>query len=134
MKLLLFTVGALFLVVGYLSLPTTISEPERTEVDENRALLKAYSKAIELLKKDLGVYPNSSSGLQLIYENTSNEPGWNGPYLKKVRNPVDTWGNKFVYRFPSECQESSLPYDFYSVGENGIDECGEGKDIFIERQ
>ena len=44
---------------------------------------------------------------------------------------VDEWGRPLVYRFPSKRTEGI--FDLYSVGPNGVDEMGQGDDIFPSR-
>jgi len=52
--------------------------------------------------------------------------GWNGPYLRKKKLPLDPWNNDYVYKSPG------LEYDFdlFSYGADGEPEgSGDNSDI-----
>lgn len=96
----------------------------KTEV--TRAQLGDLSAGLDLFKLDVGRYPNNDEGLLALVENSENIPGWNGPYLRKKRIPLDPWNNDYVYKFPGQ----GNAYDLYSLGaDRKIDGTGENADI-----
>jgi general secretion pathway protein G len=53
-------------------------------------------------------------GLGALISRPTNEPKWDGPYLRKAV-PQDPWGNSYVYRVPGQHSE----YDLVSYGKDG---------------
>ena len=53
-------------------------------------------------------------GLAALNTRPSDEPKWDGPYLRKAV-PLDPWDNPYQYRQPGERGE----YDLFSVGKDG---------------
>ena len=68
--------------------------------------------ALDSYRLDMFKYPTS---LDELAKNTSNNPKWQGPYLKKGL-PKDPWGNAYQYRKPGQ---EARPYDLYSVAADG---------------
>ncbi|MDE2018196.1 MAG: type II secretion system protein GspG, partial [Hyphomicrobiales bacterium] len=60
----------------------------------------SLKSAVELFYLDTGKYPSSSQGLSALVARPSDGTGWNGPYLKGDRVPLDPWGHSFVYTLP----------------------------------
>jgi len=61
---------------------------------------------------DMFKYPSS---LEELVKIGSNDPKWQGPYLKKGL-PKDPWGNEYQYRKPGR---EGRDYDLYSFGADG---------------
>lgn len=79
--------------------------------------------ALDTYKLDLSKYPDN---LEDLAKNSSSNPRWQGPYLKKGL-PKDPWGYDYQYRKPGN--EGRL-YDLYSFGPDG-QEGGEGDNADI---
>ena len=98
-----------------------------------QAKQKAASAQIEMLgtaldsyRLDVGIYPETSEGLQALLKSPSGIETWNGPYLKKEEIPLDPWGNPYHYESPG----SHGDYDLYSYGrDNAAGGDGEDADI-----
>jgi general secretion pathway protein G len=58
-------------------------------------------------------------------ERPTNEPKWNGPYLKKDV-PLDPWGKPYLYTFPGKKGD----FDLVSLGRDG-QPGGSGEDADI---
>ena len=96
----------------------------KTEVA--RTQLNDLSAGLDLFKLDVGRYPNSEEGLLALIENNRNIAGWNGPYLRKKRVPLDPWNKDYVYQFPGVDND----YELYTLGADGKqDGSGEDSDI-----
>ncbi len=78
--------------------------------------------ALDLYRLEVGLYPNSSEGLEALVVQPADATGWNGPYLKKKQIPADPWGNAYQYRSPGE----HGGYDLWSLGADNA-EGGEGE-------
>lgn len=97
-----------------------------SKVEVARAQLQDLSAGLDLFKLDVGRYPNSAEGLQVLVGGGDGIMGWNGPYLRKKRVPLDPWNNAYVYAIPGQNEE----YDLYSFGADGQAEgIGEDSDL-----
>jgi len=70
--------------------------------------------ALDAFRLDVGRYPTTEEGLKALIENPGIE-GWDGPYLRKRKVPLDPWKRAYIYRCPGEHGE----YDLYSLGSDG---------------
>ena len=68
--------------------------------------------ALDSYRLDMLEYPNT---LERLVKNTSNNPKWKGPYLKKGL-PKDLWGNEYQYRNPGQ---QGRDFDLFSFGADG---------------
>ena len=117
-----FTLIELMIVIVILGLLTTIIMPRILSRPEQARRLKAkvdirnIESALALFKTDTGSFPNTSQGLQALVSN----PGVKGynpdAYLDK--NPIDPWGNKYIFICPGI---NSKDYDLESYGKDGED-------------
>jgi general secretion pathway protein G len=85
-----------------------------------KAQIAMIGVALDAYRLDIGAYPNTEEGLDVLRKN----PGygaWDGPYLSKDV-PRDPWNRPYVYRAPGEHGD----YDLYSLGADGQDG-GEGE-------
>jgi len=99
-----------------------------SKVEVGRAQLEDLSAGLDLFKLDVGRYPDSDEGLQVLVESGVDIAGWNGPYLRKKRVPQDPWNRDYVYAVPGEGND----YELYSLGADGKpDGSGEDADISI---
>jgi len=88
--------------------------------------VKDLEQGAELFKLDVGRYPNNQEGLNALIEKPPTAPGWNGPYLKERRIPLDPWGNPYHYQFPDD--QGGLK--IYSLGaDNAEGGTGENADV-----
>jgi general secretion pathway protein G len=101
------------LLAGYVG-PKYFSQVGKSEVKLARAQIDALEKALDQYRIDTGHYPPMDAGLAALVTRPTNEPKWDGPYLKKGV-PPDPWGNSYVYRIPGEHGE----FDILSYGKDG---------------
>lgn len=91
-----------------------------------RIQIEDLSASLDLFLLDTGRYPTTEEGLQVLVAADQGIQNWSGPYLKKLRLPVDPWGNDYNYRYPGE----HGVYDLFTLGaDNAIGGQGEGADI-----
>lgn len=101
------------LLAGYVA-PRYFAQVGRAEVKTARAQIDALEKALDQYRLDSGHYPSTEQGLTALYTRPTDEPKWEGPYLKKGV-PADPWGHSYQYRQPGEHGE----YDLFSYGKDG---------------
>lgn len=104
-------------VVGYLG---------SSKVKTAKIQIESLNTTLELFKLDVGRYPNSNEGLEVLVSNKFNIRGWSGPYLKKLAVPKDPWGNDYKYIYPGRNGQ----YEIVSLGaDNQQGGQGENRDI-----
>lgn len=86
--------------------------PKRDEamVQRAKADLRTIESALELYRLDNFNYPTESEGLEALTTPTTSNGVTREPYLK--REPIDPWGQPYVYVFPGE----NGAYDLLSYG------------------
>jgi general secretion pathway protein G len=75
---------------------------------------------LEKFRRDVGRYPTSAEGLQVLIETPQSEVDrakWRGPYIEVTAMPNDPWLRPYIYRYPSE--RSSKAFDLFSMGPDG---------------
>ncbi|QJR12713.1 Type II secretion system protein G [Usitatibacter rugosus] len=94
----------------------------------NQALAKAkmeqLSGQLEILRLEVGRYPNASEGLKALVDKPAGMDKWNGPYVKDQTTLKDPWGNDFRYNQPGR---DNRPFEIVTLGADGK-EGGEGED------
>lgn len=112
------------LLAGYVA-PKYFSQIGKSEIKAARAQIDALEKALDQYRLDTGRYPTTEQGLGALVARPSEEPKWQGPYLRRDV-PEDPWGKPYQYRIPGEHNE----FDLYSLGKDGQPGgTGEGADI-----
>ncbi len=98
-------------LIGGLVLPGLIGKAEGAKVKAAASQVSRLSMAVESYYLDTGTTPDA---LQQLVENTGNDKGWNGPYVKPS-SLKDPWGKEYEYVFPGEHGE----FDIFSLGADG---------------
>jgi general secretion pathway protein G len=101
------------LLAGYVA-PRYFSQVGRSEVKITQAQISAFEKALDTYRLDVGRYPTTEQGLQVLVSRPQSEPKWNGPYLQKAI-PLDPWGKPYQYKSPGDHGE----FDLWSFGKDG---------------
>ncbi|MDO8962349.1 MAG: type II secretion system major pseudopilin GspG [Methylophilus sp.] len=101
------------LLAGYVG-PKYFEQIGKSETKTAKAQIDALGKALDQFRIDTGSYPTTDLGLDALNRNTTNNPKWAGPYLKK-NVPNDPWDRPYLYQSPGEHGE----YDLYSLGKDG---------------
>ena len=105
---------------------SSIRQIDKARVVSAKTMVSALSSAMDSMYFDLGYYPDSTDGLNLLWANMIGADNWNGPYITKPV-PKDPWGNDYIFKVPGT---NGLPFEIISYGKDGS-EGGEGleKDI-----
>src|ERR1700749_3246553 len=103
-------IGLIMALVG----PRVLNYLGESKTKAARIQLESFTSAIDLYYLDLGRYPSSNEGLAALVQST-NTPGWNGPYLRGGAVPNDPWGHPYLYKAPGD----HAPYTIMSLGSDG---------------
>ncbi len=109
-------------LIGGLVLPGIIGKAEGAKVKAAASQVSRLAMAVESYYLDTGTTPDA---LQQLVEDSGNDSGWNGPYVKPS-SLKDPWGRNYEYTFPGEHGD----FDIYSLGADG-QPGGDGKNADI---
>ena len=119
-----FTLIELLVVIVIIGLLASLVAPkffgklDDAKLKTARAQMEMLSTSLDAFRLDVGRYPNSNEGLEILWkhEDTSVK-GFMGPYLPK---PVkeDPWGNPYQYKSSGG---EKTPYKLYSFGPDGVE-------------
>ena len=124
-----FTLVELLVVLVILGLIAAFAAPQvikylgSAKTDAASIQIERLSGILELYRLEVGRYPSTEEGLQVLIERPIDAEDWNGPYLKKADALKDPWGQAYLYRHPGVLGE----FDLYSLGADASDG-GEGED------
>lgn len=116
-----FTLVELLVVLAIIGLIAAIAAPQvlkylgSARVDSAKAQMRNLESAVELFYIDLGRYPTTQEGLQILVERPANLSGWNGPYMKQAAALADPWGTTYQYKAP----DGDAAYAIWSLGRDG---------------
>ena len=102
--------------------PRIFGNVERANQQLAKAKMEQLSGQLEIMRLEVGRYPNSQEGLRALLEKPAGMDRWSGPYIKDPTTLKDPWGNDFKYTAPG----ASKPFDLVSLGADGR-EGGEGE-------
>lgn len=105
-------IGLLMALVG----PNLIGRSEKAKVQSAAIQIERLGTVLDTYRLDVGRYPTSQEGLQVLVVRPMGIDRWDGPYLNKGELPVDPWGRPYQYRSPGE---GGRPYDLWSLGADG---------------
>ncbi|MAX51037.1 MAG: type II secretion system protein GspG [Methylophaga sp.] len=122
---LLVVLAILALLVGLVG-PRVMKQLGGAKADTAVLQIADLQASLDIYYLDIGVYPTSTQGLTALIEKPADVSGWNGPYLKKKKVPLDPWGHAYHYVSPSKHGD----YDLYSLGaDNQQGGSGDDQDI-----
>lgn len=105
-------------VVGYLG---------RAKSGSAKVQIENISAALDLYYLDMGSYPTTDDGLQVLWTPPVEQDGtWQGPYLRVKDNLKDPWGEPYYYAQPGQFGT----YDLYTLGADKA-EGGEGDAVDV---
>lgn len=97
--------------------PRLVGRSEQAKVAVAKSDIEAnLSSALKMYELENGNFPSTSQGLQALRAAPTSNPqpkNWNGPYIEK--DPVDPWGNPYVYVSPGKNRSD---YDLSSLGKD----------------
>ena len=102
------------LIMGLVG-PRVLNYLAESKVKTAKIQIESLSAAIDLYYLDNGHYPSGGDGLDALVRRPAGDDGWNGPYLKTQKTPLDPWGHPYVYKVPG----SHNPYEIASYGPSG---------------
>ncbi len=121
---ILIVVTILGLLIGLVG-PKMFGKVGKSKQKAAKAQISMFETALDTYRLDIGKYPTSDMGLNVLREKPSELKKWDGPYLPK-EIPLDPWGNEYVYQAPGEHGE----FDLISLGADG-QPGGEGEDMDV---
>lgn len=122
---LLVVLAILALLVGLVG-PRVMKQLGGAKADTAVLQIADLQASLDIYYLDIGVYPTSTQGLTALIEKPADVSGWNGPYLKKKKVPLDPWGHVYHYISPGKNGD----YDLYSLGaDNQQGGSGDDQDI-----
>jgi general secretion pathway protein G len=101
------------LLAGFVA-PRYFAQVGKSQVKVAKAQIDALDKALDQFRIDVGRYPSTEEGLQVLVVAPTGEPNWSGPYLKKAV-PMDPWGRPYLYAEPGTHGD----FDLLSYGKDG---------------
>jgi general secretion pathway protein G len=113
---LLVVIVILGLLIGLVG-PAVMRQLGRARTSVARESIERLESVLDLYKLDVGDYPSTEQGLQALVERPSDVGGWDGPYLKGDKSPLDPWNHAYEYRNPST--RDGHAYDLCSAGPPG---------------
>lgn len=109
-------------------IPRLITRTEEAKVAKAMGDLSNLGTVLNAFRLDVGRYPTSEEGLEVLRTPPQNAQNWNGPYIERSL-PLDPWGNAYQYSWPGSYGDDS--YTLYSFGQDGADGGeGNGADIY----
>ncbi len=117
-----FTLVEMLLVLVILATLAAIVVPkfagrsEQAKVTAAKTQISTFGTALDAFEVDMGYYPSSADGMNLLVNEPRNAQSWKGPYLKQTI-PTDPWGNPYVYECPGRHNDKG--YDILSMGADG---------------
>ena len=78
--------------------PNVMKYISSSKIEVAKAQLGDIAAGLDLFKLDVGRYPDTAEGLKVLVEAPDGMRGWNGPYLRKKKVPMDPWNRDYVYR------------------------------------
>lgn len=105
-------IGLLMALVG----PNLIGRSEKAKTQAAAIQIERLGTVLDTFRLDVGRYPSTQEGLQVLIAKPVGTDRWDGPYLNKTEIPKDPWGKAYYYRSPGE---AGRPYDLYSLGSDG---------------
>lgn len=108
--IVLVIVGLLAALVG----PTLYQQIKPAKQSAARAQIENFATALDSFYINVGRYPTTQEGLNVLRTKPEGESNWKGPYLKKTI-PDDPWGNPYVYVSPGR----NGGYEIVSYGADG---------------
>ena len=104
-------IGLLMALVG----PNLIGRSEKAKTQAAAMQIERLGTVLDTFRLDIGRYPTTQEGLQVLVQRPMGVDRWDGPYLNKGV-PKDPWDRPYLYRSPGE---AGRPYDLYSLGADG---------------
>ncbi|MEM9797755.1 MAG: type II secretion system major pseudopilin GspG [Pseudomonadota bacterium] len=93
---MLVAVAIVGLLVGLVG-PAALRQLQSSRITATEAQIAQLRAAIDIFEIDTGRLPTEQEGLNALLDPNLGIPGWNGPYLRDGKMPLDPWGNAYGY-------------------------------------
>lgn len=110
---LLVVVAIIGLLAAYVG-PKYFGQLGKSEQALAKSQIESFHRALASYRLDMGAFPSTEEGLDVLVARPANAAKWNGPYLSKAV-PLDPWGKAYIYRVPGAKND----YDVLSYGKDG---------------
>jgi general secretion pathway protein G len=126
-----FTLIELLIVMIILGLLASLVGPRmfgkvgKSKQKTAKTQITLFETALDTYRLDVGKYPTTQQGLEVLRVKPDDVEKWDGPYLPK-NVPLDPWGHPYDYKSPGEHGD----FDLISYGADG-QAGGEGEDTDI---
>lgn len=97
---ILIVVGIMGLLVSLVG-PSALRQFQTSKTKAAEIQIEQIRSALDLFLLDVGRYPDASEGLEILISNNQDLFGWNGPYLRDGKLPLDPWGRSYNYKLDS---------------------------------
>lgn len=131
-----FTLVELLVVLVILALIAAIAAPQIARLVGNakgkaaKIQIERLSTILDLYYFDVGRYPTSDEGLEILVRRPAEAERWNGPYMNSADSLIDPWGNPFVYRLSAD---GNRPFQILTYGADGEPGgTGESADVSLQ--
>lgn len=84
--------------------PRLMAQLDRSKVTAARVQIRTLASALETMRIDIGRYPTTQEGLQLLVQPPPagrDGSSWHGPYIDSDV-PADPWGGAYAYEAPRD--------------------------------
>ena len=112
----LVVIAILGLLIGLVA-PAVLRQLSSARVSVAKQSIESLGGVLDLYRLDAGSYPTNEQGLEALVTRPTAGSGWNGPYVKGDKLPVDAWNHAYIYRNP--WTRSGHDYDLCSLGPGG---------------
>ena len=106
------------IILGLLSAlvaPKFFGKVDKARTSTARAQIELLGAALDSFRLDIGRYPTTEEGLNVLREKPDELKEWDGPYLPKPV-PLDPWNRPYIYKCPGDHND----YDLFSYGRDGV--------------
>jgi general secretion pathway protein G len=113
-----YTLVELLVVLTILGLLAALAAPQMIKYMEHGQRAAAATQSatltasLHLFRADVGRYPTTAEGLDVLLAPPADAENWSGPYVKSASALNDPWGHRFIYRSPGTRGE----FDLLSAG------------------
>lgn len=95
--------------------PKLFKQLGKSQTRTAEAQIEMISTALDAFRLDVGRYPTTEEGLEILWTKPGDLEKYDGPYLPKPVNG-DPWGGEYHYEAPGE---NDRPFELYTLGADG---------------
>lgn len=117
-----FTLLELLVVLAILGLLAAIVAPQvlkylgASRSQAAKVQIENIAAALDHFDLDVGRYPTSEEGLQVLVKAPAGVANWDGPYLQRPSALIDPWQRPYLYQVPGKHDDD---FDVWTNGSDG---------------